>query len=262
MANQSEHRIAWRRLTAELFAIVFGILVAFALQASWEARNDRLAERHLLEALQTELSAARNALDAQRWAYEYVDQATALVAKQLSDAGSGSVITIADTLLAGLLLEMSYDPPMGTVSTLLSSGQLELLEDLELRTVIAGWPAAVADGVEEQQRLWDLADNQVKPLLHEAVPDLGPAYRILSVWEARREILNEGISSVSAVTASPPLWNVLHQRVSVIRSGRADFKTSMTLRWRTSERWRPWWPVRSDSCHPGSPSNKELLLSG
>ena len=131
---------------------------------------------------------------------------------------------VSDTLLAALVFDMSYDPPTGMTNTLLASGQLDLLRNLDLRTAIAEWPSAIEDGVEEQTSLWRLGDQQLEPLLHDAVPSLGRAYSILSVWETEHGLVSGLGHGDLAVTASASLWNVLYQRLSMIRSARGDLE--------------------------------------
>ena len=221
MTADGEMSIKWRRLTAELFAIVFGILLAFALQASWEARNDRLSERDLLGVLQAELQDARMQLEVQLDIYVYLERATETVADLLSSNGWGTVM-VADTLLAGVIFDMSYDPPTGTATTLLSSGQIDLLRSLELRSALAAWPAAIEDGVEEQLSSWRLGDERLEPLLQAAVPNLGPTYAVLSYWQKEKRIVSGASESETAVSASPELWNVVYQQLTMIRNARVD----------------------------------------
>lgn len=217
----AESSIRWRRIIAELFAIVFGILLAFALQASWDARIERQSERELLGVLQSELHVAAEALQTQLDIYVYLESATKTVADRLLANGSGTVM-VADTLLAGVMFDMSYDPPTGTATTLLASGQVELLRSLELRSALAGWPSAIEDGVEEQLSSWRLGDDRLEPLLQASVSNLGPAYTVMSVWGKEKRIVS-GVSDESrSVTVSAELWNVVYQQLTMIRNARTD----------------------------------------
>jgi len=210
-----------RRMVAELFAIVFGILLAFSLQASWEARSERQSERELLGVLQTELREARQQLGVQLDIYVYLERATKTVADLLEANGVGTV-TVADTLLAGVIFDMSYDPPTGTATTLLASGQIDLLRNLELRRALAAWPAAIEDGVEEQLSSWRLGDDHLEPLLQGAVGNLGPTYSVMALWSREKRIVSHASEESRAVTASPELWNAVYQQLSMIRNARTD----------------------------------------
>ena len=222
-ARELKPQIPWLRVFVEGVVIVGSILLAFGIDAAWEGAQERDREQEVLEVLRAELASAGQALQVQLDIYVYLERATEDVANRLEARGSGSVM-VSDTLLAALVFDMSYDPPTGMTNTLLASGQLDLLRNLDLRTAIAEWPSAIEDGVEEQTSLWRLGDQQLEPLLHDAVPSLGRAYSILSVWENERRLVSGLGHGELTVTASPALWNVLYQRLSMIRSARADLE--------------------------------------
>ena len=127
------NRINWFRLTAEACAIVLSILLAFALNAWWDARADARAELSVLMTLEEELDTAHADLRRQISNYAFLENATQTIADQLVAAGIGQSVMVPDTYLAGLLLDMTYDPPMGTTNTLLVSGQASSLQNQELR---------------------------------------------------------------------------------------------------------------------------------
>ncbi len=218
MGKQS---IQWQRLAAEVVAIVFGILLAIGLDTAWTGRQDRQLEHELLTVLQAELHDARLQLEVQLDKYAYLEPATKTVADLLARNGAGTVM-VPDTLLAGVIYDMSYNPPTGTATTLLSSGQVDLLQSLPLRSALAGWPAAIEDGLEEQLSSWDLGDERLEPLLQAAVPNLGPTYAVMSLWQEERRIVNGASEGETAVTASAELWNAIYQQLTMIRNARVD----------------------------------------
>ena len=56
------NKIAWKRLSVEAAAIVGSILLAFAIDAWWEDRNDVELERRLLTVLLAEFEQNRELL--------------------------------------------------------------------------------------------------------------------------------------------------------------------------------------------------------
>jgi len=227
VGSDPSNRINWLRLAAEACAIVFSILLAFALDAWWDARAEARAERNVLMTLANELDAAHVDLQRQLNNYIFLEDAAKMIADELVGAGKGESATVPDTHLAGLLLDMTYDPPLGTTNTLLASGQASTLRSQELRVALAEWPSVIFDAVEEQTALWRLGDERLEPLLHQAVLNLAPAYEILSQWEQQQTpmVVSEE-SGDSNVVASPELWNVLYQRLTFLRGGRNELQTA------------------------------------
>ena len=80
MSNTPNNRINWLRLSAEICAIVFSILSAFALQAWWDARAEARSERIVLMTLAQELDAADAQLQLQLSNYVFLEKATESVA--------------------------------------------------------------------------------------------------------------------------------------------------------------------------------------
>ena len=213
--------IPWLRIFVEGVVIVGSILLAFGIDAWWDGVQERRVERELLITLRGELQEAGRGLESQLEIYEYLEPATRAVADALAENGPGPV-TVADTLLAAVILDMSYDPPTGTATALLASGQVGVLRSLELRATLAGWPAAIQDGVEEQLSSWRLGDEHLEPLLQGAVPNLGPAYRVMNLWQHERRIVRGSSQDETVVNATPELWNAVYQQLTMIRNARMD----------------------------------------
>jgi hypothetical protein len=54
--------IQWKRVAAEVAAIVFGILIAFWIDAAWDRRQEREAEQEILASLESDLQSSLDAL--------------------------------------------------------------------------------------------------------------------------------------------------------------------------------------------------------
>ena len=55
--------IPWKRVFVEAAAIVAGILLAFAIDAGWDERNEREEEKEILQSLVVEFEANRDEAD-------------------------------------------------------------------------------------------------------------------------------------------------------------------------------------------------------
>ena len=219
-------RIPWLRIGAESIAIVGSILLAFAIDAWWDARSARRSEHDLLSTLAAELAAAQSALERQLEIYSVLKDATQTIADQLAAAGDGRSVSVQTSYLGALLYNMSFDPPKGATSMLLGSDQVSLIRSDELRAALAEWPAIVEDAVEEQTALWRISDATFEPLLHEAVPNMAPAYEARTKWEALRSVDLSAIDGETTLVSTQVLWNMTYQRLTYLRGADSELRAA------------------------------------
>ena len=134
----------------EVVAIVGSILLAFAIDAAWEsAREDRQAEE-LLISLRVEFQAERAEVSrhGERWAE--VRAATTRLLEALGDDAAPAP-AVADTLLQRFMTPTTFDPAQGALQALISSGDIDLIENRELRNALTGWSSVVGE----------LSDNEI-----------------------------------------------------------------------------------------------------
>jgi hypothetical protein len=146
MADQRSQRVKAGRLLAEGVVIVASILLAFGIDAWWDARNERIQERALLAALAGDSYATKDALRHTRRAHETV---LASMERLLTYAENGAVPVSeraqVDTVLSRVFWREIFDPPVGAVETILGSGRLDVIENQELVGELTRWTAAVHD---------------------------------------------------------------------------------------------------------------------
>jgi hypothetical protein len=122
------------------------ILLAFGIEAWWAERGERIEEREVLRGLATEFAAYQERLvrDASR-----AETARRLLAEILStnSAGFSSALAVAevDSALFYMVVVPTFDSEGGTLDALLTSGRLELIQDVHLRARLASWPPIIAD---------------------------------------------------------------------------------------------------------------------
>jgi hypothetical protein len=146
MQDEAKWGITWRRLLAEGMVIVASILIAFGLDAWWGSRNGRAQERALLVALAQDFGTARDDLHDVTRAHETV---LASMVRLLTYTEAGVVPDSeraqVDTVLSRVFIRRTFDPPMGTVETILSSGRLDIIRNQDLVAELTRWTAAVRD---------------------------------------------------------------------------------------------------------------------
>jgi hypothetical protein len=140
-------RIPWTRVIAEGAAIVLSILLAFAIDAAWDARQAALAEATVIESLVDEIDSAIGYLD------EALDEHTQVMRGAEAWAQVSREMPV-DSLARLVRLISAHRTPnlaLSSVDALLGSGRLELIRDEALRSWIAAWPGVEEDFDEELQ---------------------------------------------------------------------------------------------------------------
>ena len=138
--------IPWLRILAESTVIVVSILLAFWIDAWWDERSDTLQERALLTALLDDFHATRDEFESVSKGHAQVFQS---MEQLLFWAESGMVPeesrSKVDQLLGSVFYQNTFDPAMGAVDTILSSGRLDLLKNPALVAELTRWASLVDD---------------------------------------------------------------------------------------------------------------------
>ena len=153
------------RLFAEGLAIVVSILLAFAIDAAWDERQERGREAEILESLLSEFEGNRDRLPGRAAQHRRTVSAANALLVAVRSVGPGQAISVPDTLLLPTVLHGSYDPPMGALQTVIMSGDLQLVSNPELRERLAEWPARVLDASENEAILRENAAPRYRDVL-------------------------------------------------------------------------------------------------
>ncbi len=215
-----------RSAVREVLLIVLGVLIALSLDALWEYRVDRAAERDLLRGLHGEFSENAGALD--RWIelHQGVAASTAAFLARIEPVPEGAMVSVADSLIADLGRTPTFDPELNSLDAALSSGQIALLRSVQTQRALASWSRALADAQEEEQRAADQAYREFLPLLGEATR-MGPAVTWL-VEDVRSVMRGEERgprpTTSSLVEADTRLINALWVRYRLTRSAENELQ--------------------------------------
>jgi hypothetical protein len=188
--------ILWKRLAIESPVIVLSILLAFAIDAWWNERGDRVAERLLLERLRadfTEISASlRLVEDEHREAAE-----ACLFFMKLATGETVPATEAVDRRLAIVFLaSRTFNPGTGATAFLSGNGT-RLIRNRRLADRLIAWPGLVDELQEEEANLQKGVTERWTPFLSARV-GLGPYLRPLG------EAI-PGLVDAAAVVAREPL---------------------------------------------------------
>lgn len=149
--------VTLRSTARDATLIIVSILIAFSLDAWWDDRIEQQEIRDTLHAVHVDFSSTKDELrtvvDANK---RYIDLVTKLISLESDDIGSLDASVKSE--LAYLLPTggITFDPVLGSVDALISSGQLNRVRNLQLRSLIGAWPALMDEIGEDQQILIDM----------------------------------------------------------------------------------------------------------
>lgn len=148
--------LRWRSALLEGLGVLAGILLAFAIDAAWDDRQERLRESGYLEALQAELATNRERFqeykvllqlsrDGDAYALENVVFAEAGVTRsdivEMTQRSAGSFLTL---------------PERAALADILSSGGIAFIEDPAVRRLISRYSDVLDQQMATQRDLIEL----------------------------------------------------------------------------------------------------------
>ena len=148
--------IPWKRLTAEGGAIVASILIAFAIDAWWQDRTERIIEVQYLQAIHEDLLNSLDLLDEDEAVQQR--QVGYLESLLLTDSDTSYSDELRRWIDDGLFNVGTYQPQSSALRDLESSGQSQVIRNPDIRRILASTRQRM-DGLEIAQRDFQLAQQ-------------------------------------------------------------------------------------------------------
>ncbi len=132
-------QIPWLRVFVEGVVIGGSILLAFGIDAAWTERQERAEEDEILEGLRADFVENASQVDFQLGLREDLISGAQSLLDQLKTGPLGSELTVADSVLSGLLASPTFDPITSTLDAAVSSGRIGLVRSRAVRRHLADW---------------------------------------------------------------------------------------------------------------------------
>lgn len=153
-----------RDAVREVGLIVLGILIAFSVDAAWDARQVRRAERDVLHSLQGEMAYNLRELDASDSLRSAgLEAGRALFALTGPDAAMRPWADLESLLLRLSEGALTFEPRTGTINSIVGGGRLDLIRNDSLRSALASWQEQLRDVREEEDRSIEYLVEQFWP---------------------------------------------------------------------------------------------------
>jgi hypothetical protein len=159
--------ISWGRILAEGSAILVSILLAFGIQAWWEERQERAEEAELLSRLHAEFSTNLARIDERTYYGAVLRQGEELFAqiKEARKQGREAILVTGFTL-RWFAYAPTFEADTPILDGLISRGQLEIIEDRNVQSVLATWERELRDYTAFAERARRYADESLLPALY------------------------------------------------------------------------------------------------
>lgn len=138
-----------RSLMLESVIVVVSILIAFALDASWDRFRAQSDLRQDLAGVRDELAANRDALASQILLVKRVAGSIAALLDSMDRQPNATQIIASDTTIWISQRTPTFDPSFGAIDALVATGRLAAIEDTRLRQNLAGLASRATDAGEE-----------------------------------------------------------------------------------------------------------------
>ncbi len=142
------------RLLLEALVVIGSILAAFAIDAWWDGRGDRQAERALLARLQADLATLRPELESVEAEHRERRDACVALLEMLSVGDVLPTTPEVDRLVAWAFIgARTFRPGSGAAEAFLSGDGSRLVRNQRLADLLLTWPGLVEELQEEESNL-------------------------------------------------------------------------------------------------------------
>ncbi len=153
----NKQAIPWKRISVEAAAIVVSILLAFAIDAWWDERKDRLEEQEILRSLKTDFEANREQAKDVILLHDDALNFAATLMKLTDDELLSLSAEEVQEQMRYLAYPKTFDAVRGSIDALTSAGKLEILQDRELRAAITNFVNILEDAQEDREYMFEWA---------------------------------------------------------------------------------------------------------
>lgn len=214
----------WQRWFVEIVVIVFSILLAFAIEAWWDERQEREDEREILAGLEREFISYRDKLDfALRRHAEMQAAMEDLILATETGRWSSDNFTL-DEAITRSMWPPTTELGGGVRDALVQAGRLEVITNRALRERLAGWEGVAAEIIDDEVFSRDMVFQQLMPHLAENGYDLSSVYRGVSGDKITNNLLGDNPAESQRLFADRTYRALLQLRLGYWRHAEMEYQ--------------------------------------
>lgn len=211
-----------RRAILEGLVILVSILLAFGIDAWWDATREGDQAYERLRSAQEELAGVAPRLLDEANQQQRIVVASRELMRLISSVSEGELVETPDTLWAATLTVPEGVVPTVAVDALASTGALAHVRSRTLRDSLGAWPSQVVDDLANQGEQWRFVTEEFSPLVRRKA-DVREAFGLVRPWY-RREIPAARTVSTVRVIRERELLNALAERAMNADLSRGDYE--------------------------------------
>jgi hypothetical protein len=206
----------------EMVVVVASILIAFGLDAWWDGQQEGREERTILLNLEEEFDSLKASVEEQTLFHQDVKAAV----QDLLDFAIGETIPAEPSAMDSLLSYLCWSGgeshyPHEITNSIINTGKLSLIQNEELRHLLAGWPLVIEGLLENERHEREVMHTRWWPYMMEKayIPQLqkwldGPGLmepKVLSTLPNRSEQMDHRVFLRDPVFANILLFRLWSQ---------------------------------------------------
>ncbi len=213
--------LSWARILVEGSAILVSILLAFGIQAWWEERQERATEAELLSRLHAEFSTNLARIDERTFYGTVLLQGEELFTQIKEARKEGQeTIMVSGYTLRWFAYAPTYEADTPILDGLLRGGQLEIVEDRNVQSVLATWERELRDYTAFAVRARRYADDLLLPALYRR----GDVGDMLMVSTSLRNSVDPALEIPVEIRVDDELKGIVAGRYAAGRSAQGKFE--------------------------------------
>lgn len=180
LADQNKFVQYSRYAVGEIVLVMIGILLALQVNNWNEERKNKIIEKETLMSLNSDLESALSQLNykiVQNQGFKTNDSILLDIIHYKKSVSKDSI----ENLILGHIFSPGFDPELGTLNEILSTGKMDVIRNRDLRNHISTWNKYMDELFEVDEKLAHL-DLQIKePLYSEQIPMKNALHKYLTI---------------------------------------------------------------------------------
>jgi len=160
----------------EIILVVIGILIALQINNWNKVRISRIVEQSILSNLQEDFNKNQQEIEVLIFANIKYERNLKKFIDILKSSPEKKIIEIADTLAMAAIAAPTYIPTTSTIDVIISTGNIDLIQNEELKTLISRFKREIAD----------LSEDEIDKVINCIIGRIGHTYDLRNIIDLAR----------------------------------------------------------------------------
>jgi len=219
--------LQWNRVLVEGLVIVTSILLAFAIDAGWQERQERVVEVEVLDGLRREFEEYRKVFVIGLAEHGEMMSAMEAILRSIDTGMWTSDEWDIDEAVWQTLIPGTSDLGNGVRDALVQSGRLELISDRALRERLAAWPRYFEELLDDQTVHRQMVFEQLIPYLTAAGFHLSTVFQFGVEWPVSPRSIAENPAALRRLIGDPEYRALIEVRFAFLDHTGGEYRSAL-----------------------------------